>query len=204
MNFIFNLNAFSWKTMHRRLLAEIHELTAAIGLSPTQVLQDWAGDSPGITANLKRIIEQLVRAEVIYHYVYIDELLSMTLMKHTFRGRKEPSRGSIPRRTHANLLSEVYPMQKLRVIRGFKKVPKKIINIIGAINDLRNTAAHQFDLALPRRSKFEYKGTNLFTADGIQALQADVMEVEKFFAPWINAIAVEFGLRPPRDSDSPN
>jgi len=122
---------------HRRLLAEIDEVTAAMGLSPTQVLQDWAGDAPGITAHLKRIIEQLVRSEIIAQYVYVDELLSMTLTKHTFRRRKRVSRESASLRSYTNLLNEVYPMQKLRVIKGFKKVPKKIAKIIGAITELR-------------------------------------------------------------------
>jgi hypothetical protein len=178
---------FKLTKRHRQLLHEIDAFTKAIGLNPDQVLSDWEGDSEGITAHLTRIIGHLLRAEIIGRFTYVDELLGMELARHIFRSSKSERR-SRARTTFWAVLRELYPLQKLRVIRGYRRVPKSIVAIIHAVNNLRNTAAHEFGLGFSRRHGMKYKGLSLFTATGIERLQTDVDEVEKFFAPWIARI----------------
>lgn len=172
---------------HRQLLRDIDGLIREMGLSPEQVLSDWAGDSEGITAHLTRIVEHLVRAEIIGQYTYMDELLAMELVRHMFRGSRIGPR-SRPRRTFWNVLRELYLLQKLRVIQSYRHVAKSVTGIIGAVSELRNTAAHEFGLGFSRRRAVRYKGLSLFKAEGVERLQADVQVVETFLAPWLGKI----------------
>lgn len=173
----------------RRLLHDIDELSYRMGLNVDAVVADWEHDAEGLTAHLERIIEHLVRGEVVYQYTYVDQLLAMYLFKHLFRGA--PPRQNMRRwQTFWNLMDELYPMQKLRVIRGYKKVPSKVVHTIDALNALRNDAAHRFGLASTVRSTFRYKGKSLFTPEGLDRLHDDVDIVEEYFAPRVAKLAV--------------
>jgi hypothetical protein len=183
---------FKLTKKHRQLVRDIDAFVKAMGLSPNQVLSDWEGDSEGITTHLTRITVHLIRAEIIGQFTYVDELLGMELSGRIFRGSKKGPR-SRARRAFWALLRELYPLQKLRVIRGYRHVPKNVVEIVHAINSLRNTAAHEFSLNSSRHPRgVKYKGLSLFTPTGIERLQEDVDEVERFFAPFIARVRQQF------------
>src|SRR5438876_12124494 len=102
--------------------------------------------------------------------------------------RSGHTRSSARRRTLWSLLGEMYPVQKLRVIKSYRAVPRKIANIIGAISELRNRAAHEFGLGFSHRATLEYKRASMFAPEGFHRLGEDVYLIEQFFVPWLARI----------------
>src|SRR6266404_1889023 len=69
-----------------------------------------------------------------------------------------------------NILEGLFLLEKLRYVRSFMKIPKKITKNIDKINTLRNGLAHAFFPENLKRSKPIYKGKSIFTLQGIQQL----------------------------------
>lgn len=61
-----------------------------------------------------------------------------------------------------------------------------------ALNTLRNSLAHRFDLASVPKSKRLYKGKyDVFTKKGLQKFQDDMWEIDEFFQPEIAGVSLE-------------
>jgi len=74
-------------------------------------------------------------------------------------------------------------MQKLAIIKTFRKVPKKIVSNIGAIDELRNGLAHTFFVhSLPKRRR-TYKGHNIFTPSGLEVMLSEARDIIAYFDP---------------------
>ena len=116
----------------------------------------------------------------------------MAIYDHLFKRKALPPH-SRRRESFWRLIGELYPLQKLRVIRSYKKVPRRIRDIVAATNDLRNTAAHEFALGFSGQRKFRYRGTSLLTPSGLGLFIEDVQVVEDYFAPWLGKIVAKLG-----------
>jgi hypothetical protein len=78
-------------------------------------------------------------------------------------------------------LEGLFLLEKLRYVRSFMKIPKKITKNIDKINTLRNGLAHAFFPENLKRSKPIYKGKSIFTLQGIQQFVDDMAEISDFF-----------------------
>ena len=171
----------------RRALREYERILEATALNPERVL-DFAEDDPAaVIPTLRSMTDQVVRSEIIFEYTMIDMELDSLLFRHFFGTGKKlmASRSSRRYRTLRQMLQNLYPMQKLAIVRTFKTVPKPIVSKIAAVNELRNGVAHSFflgDLPVAKRS---YRGMSIFQKHALGAFRKDAWEIRCFFTPWL-------------------
>jgi hypothetical protein len=170
-----------------RALREYERVLEAMALNPERVLDFAEDDPPAVTPVIRSMTDQLIRGEVIFEYSMIDMELDHLLFRHFFGSGNRLTRARASRRyrTLRQLLQNLYPLQKLAIVRTFKTVPKPIVSKIAAINELRNGLAHTFfldDLPLAKRT---YKGVSILKRQGLVAFQKDAWEVRCFFNPWL-------------------
>jgi hypothetical protein len=123
---------------------------------------------------LSRILEQMkervIRTIVVNAYIELDDILNHTILVRMVGKRRVKQRAK--RKILQEMLDRMYPLQKIDVIRAFRKVPADIYNAIAALNTLRNSFAHRFDLAAIPKSKRLYKGRyDGFTKQGLRKFQ---------------------------------
>ncbi len=76
------------------------------------------------------------------------------------------------------MLDKLYPQQKLDIVKTFMEVPRDISSHVMALNDLRNSFPHRYDLARIPKSKRLYKARHdVFTTKGLEKFKADMWEV---------------------------
>jgi hypothetical protein len=163
-------------------LTRYRKILAIIGLDEQELLSRADKDSEIIVPFLDSMIDQVVRSEVITTYTWIDSILDNVLTDRIVGTQKN---GIGPRRqkTLELILNRLYPLQKLSIIRTFKKVPKKITSSIGAIDELRNGLAHSFYVdSLPKHRR-TYKGRNIFSPTGLELLRSEARDIAAYFDP---------------------
>jgi hypothetical protein len=74
-------------------------------------------------------------------------------------------------------MDETFLLKKLSFVQAIKKVPPDVSNAIEPINEVRNALAHSFFPENRRRymsdKKVTYKGSHLFTLEGIEKFHDD-------------------------------
>ena len=82
------------------------------------------------------------------------------------------------------LLDGSYLLQKLDAVEAAMVVPTPISNSIRAVNTLRNSFAHRYDLSEVPKSKRLYKGKHdVGTQRGLKLFRAEMYDAHKFFEP---------------------
>jgi hypothetical protein len=166
----------------KRLWVEIDRILYQNYLTPRMVTDFWQGDRDAIIVQLKQMKERVVRIIVLSEYVEIDDMLGRIIDRYL----SLPTRSWRKQRIVSAMLDKPYPQQKLDIIRTYRTVPRSIANHLLAMNDLRNTLTHRFDLSRVPKSKRLYKGRfGLFTKAGLERFRADMWEVQEFFQPRI-------------------
>lgn len=168
-------------------LREYERILETAGLNPDRVLDFAENDPAGVTHVLKSMTDQVVRSDVIFEYTMIDMELDHIIFQHFFGSgeRLRKARSTIRYRTLRQLLQNLYPLQKLSIVRTFKTVPRTIVSKIAAVNELRNGLAHTFFLDDLPASKRTYNGISIFKRKGLEAFRKDAWEVRCFFTPWL-------------------
>ena len=167
---------------HKLALTRYRRILAVVGLDEQELLSRAADDPEAIVPVLDLMVDQVVRSEVITTYTWIDSILDNVLSDRIAGTRKDGIRPK-RRKTLELVLNRLYPLQKLAIIRTYKKVPKKITSSIGAIDEIRNGLAHSFHVdSLPKHRR-TYKGRNIFTPAGLELLRSDAREVAAYFDP---------------------
>jgi hypothetical protein len=172
---------------------EYQRILSATGLNAELVFEFLEDDPEAVVPVLKSMTDQVVRSEVVSTYTMIDMELNFVLAHHFFgTGKKFTAARRTKRyKTLELVLQEIYPIQKLSIVRSFKNVPKTIVSKIAAINDLRNGLAHTFDLTNLKATKRTYKGHNIFTRKGIEVFREDALEIQYFFMPFLKGLFEE-------------
>jgi hypothetical protein len=170
-----------------RVLREYERILEATALNPERVLDFAENDPAAVTPVLRSMTDQVVRSEVIFEYTMIDMELDHLIFKHFFGSgdRLRKVRSTARYRTLRQILQNLYPLQKLAIVRSFKIVPKAIVSKIAAVNELRNGLAHTFFLDDLPAVKRTYKGISIFKRKGLEAFRKDAWEVRCFFTPWL-------------------
>lgn len=177
-----------------RLWAEVDRILYQNYMSPKTVTDFWQGDEHAILTHLAEMKDRVIRSIVIMEYVEIDDLLNRAIVKHFFRARSQ--RRGKRYATLQSMLGRLYPQQKLDTIKTFKQVPRDLCGHIMALNDLRNSFAHKFDLSQISRSKRLYKGKyDVFTKAGLERFKEEMWEVYEFFQPEVMNVTLELVKR---------
>jgi hypothetical protein len=72
-------------------------------------------------------------------------------------------------------------MQKLRLAKAIRQIPRAIASDIERLNVLRNGLAHAFFPENLKKSRPEWKGKSVFTVEGTSRLQDDCQRIFDFF-----------------------
>jgi hypothetical protein len=167
----------------KALKAEIQQIAEFIGVN------HWNAeryDPDGRTVILELMKNQMVRGEIIMLHTLIDELLSDIVCSQYFpKGRSFASLWRTKKFQIFNhhVIEVLGLLEKLAFVRAAKKVPKDVVNNIERINSLRNAIAHSFFPENKRkyreRGKVTYRDIDIFSLDGIKALEADFGMINK-------------------------
>jgi len=117
-------------------------------------------------------------------YTLIDEYLNEQLCHYVFgRKRSFPKLWKTKKFQNFNyhVLEGLFLLEKLRYVKSFRKIPKKIAKNIDQINVLRNGLAHAFFPENLKRSKPIYKGKSIFSVESIAQFVEDMSEISDFF-----------------------
>lgn len=130
----------------------------------------------------------LVIGEVVTQYTLIDEDLNIELRQHFFGHKRSVAKLWKTKKFQEfnyNILERMSLLEKLRYVKSFRKMPRRIVRDIEQINTLRNGLAHSFFPENLKRSKPVYKGKNIFALEGIKQFVDDMVDISAFFmANW--------------------
>jgi len=177
----------------QRLIKELDELSELLTLDYHDALEY---EREGRTAYLEAARDKIIRGQVIIWYTLVDEFLAMELCYYYFgRKRSFPELWRTKRFQLFNyhVLEELHLLQKLRHVKAIRKIPKSISETIERLNSLRNGLAHALFPENLHKSTPKWKGKNIFSIDGIRALQDDIDEVVKFFVGGYRLTSVSRG-----------
>jgi hypothetical protein len=165
----------------KALLADVGKISDLLGLDWRNI-NDYERDSR--TPHLERMKRHLIIGEVVMQYTLIDEYLNVQLCHHFFSRKKNFIKLWKTKKFqnfNYHALEGLFLLEKLRYVKSFKKIPRKIAKDIDQINFLRNGLAHAFFPENLKRSRPIYKGKSIFTLEGIQQFVDDMSEISHFF-----------------------
>jgi hypothetical protein len=165
----------------KKLVEELDELSDLLNLDYQNILEY---EKEGRTAYLESARDKIIRGQVIIWYTLVDEFLAMEISRYYF-GRKR-SFPDLWRTKHFqvfnyHILEELHLLQKLRHVKAIMEIPRSILRTIERLNSLRNGLAHSFFPENLRKSEPKWKGINIFSIEGVRALQEDMDEVFDYF-----------------------
>jgi hypothetical protein len=166
----------------RHLLREIEQLAELFSLDYSNI-DEYKPKAR--TPMLEVMKNKLVRGQVIIWYTLVDEYLNIAICHYYFgKKRSFPQLWKTKRFTFFNhyVLEELYPLQKLRLVKAITKVPKAVSQDIEALSALRNGIAHAFFPENLRKVKPTWKGKNIFTFEGSEVFMSDMWAISDFFS----------------------
>ena len=137
------------------------------------------------TTHLKMVMNQIIRSHVIMDYTLVYEFLNCEICWYQFgkkRSFQQLWRTKKFQRFNYYVIEGLSLLQKLRYVKSFANIPKKIVTDIERLNSLRNGLAHSFFPENLRISKPQWKGKKIFSLDGVKAFSADMQQIKDFFS----------------------
>jgi hypothetical protein len=184
-----NMKQPTLSAYERRLWVEVDRILYQNYLTPRTVTDFWAGDRDAVIWHLRQMKERIVRSIVVTEYVEVDDVMNRAILGKVVH-RKRAKLPSV--KVIEAMLDRIYPLQKLKMIRSFRDVPKAITRHIAALNTVRNVFAHRFPLQNVPRSQRLYKGRyDLFTRHGLERFRTEMWEVHEFFDPETTAVSLQ-------------
>ncbi len=170
----------------RELIAELDELSEWCGLD----YHDAEEYEPEHRTNhLKLAKDQMIRSRVIMDYTLVDELFNCEICGYQFGKKRtfiQQWRTKKFQRFNYYVIEGLSLLQKLRYVKSFVNIPRRIVADIERLNSLRNGLAHAFFPENLRVSKPQWKGKNIFSLDGVKAFDSDMQRIKDFFIPrWL-------------------
>lgn len=169
----------------RDLLRDLHSLAELFGLDYTNI-QEYEPEAR--TPFLEVMKRKLVLAQVVTWYTLVDEYLNNEICRYYFgRKRTFPQLWKTKRFRLFNhhVLEDLYPLQKLRLVKAFRSIPKTISRDIDSLNNLRNGLAHAFFPENLRKSKPTWKGKDIYSLDGAKSFNDDMRRLSDFFLGFV-------------------
>jgi hypothetical protein len=165
----------------RTLSRELEDICAQFNLDYYNI-SDY--DPRSRTVYLEAARDTIVRGQVIIWYTLVDEFLSCEMCRYYFghkRSFPELWRTKRFKLFNYHVIEELHLMQKLRHVRAFLPLPKAIVADIERLNALRNGLAHAFFPQNLRKTQPRWKGQDIFSLAGLNALHADFENIAKCF-----------------------
>ena len=168
-------------TKQRRLVNEMNRISQLLHID------FWNAetvDPNGRTAWLEMVKRQMVLAEVVRAYTVIDEYLNVAMCHYYFGKRKSFIRLWKTKRFkifNYHIIEEMYPIQKLRLVKAIRPIPGAISQDIERLNALRNGLAHAFFPENLSKTRPEWKGKGIFTLDGMTRFRDDMRVIYEYF-----------------------
>ena len=172
---------FKLTKAQKRLLAELADIAELCALDYDDIL-DY--DPEERTTRLELMKRQLAVGKVVWEYTYVDEMLSANICQFFFGKGKGFVRLWKTKRFKAfnHYVVEVLSLtEKLRLVKGIRKVPKAIAADIESLNALRNGLAHSYFPENLRSNKPVYKGVDIYSFKGLERFVADMRKVTRYF-----------------------
>ena len=176
----------------KRKFAELHEI------SKIACIDFWNVERSNDDNDVKDIVldlakDQIIRADVVFSYVLIDELLSNLICQHFFgtnttlgRSWRREWKKARFQTFNYHVLEGMSLLRKLALVKEFLNVPKAIEDIISRTNIIRNALAHSF---FPMNKKefrksgiATYKGKDIFSLEGLRVFDADANKAVGFLS----------------------
>jgi hypothetical protein len=168
----------------KRLVEELYDISSVIGMDYWDIAR-YSKESR--TAVLEMQKRQAITGKIIIQYTLVDEMMSWEICRYFFGSGKDSMqlwRTKKFQNFNYYILERLYPLDKLRLVRSFRKVPSDIVENIRELDVLRNAVAHAFFPEDLRRYKewqtAVYKKKDIFTLEGIQLFMDDMEGVNDF------------------------
>jgi hypothetical protein len=119
-------------------------------------------------------------------YTLIDEFLANRICRYFFgRKRSFPELWRTKRFQLFNhhVIEQLSLLEKHRLAKAIRSLPKPVSRDIEALNILRNGLAHSFFPENLKSAKPIWKGKDIFTLEGITQLDTDMQALFTFFWP---------------------
>jgi hypothetical protein len=177
----------------RKLKSEVEDIAVLVDMDVWKIEEHY---KPRFRKfKLETMRDKFVRSEVIYRYTFIDEYLTDVICDYYFhRPKKSVSYRQLWRTKHFKvfvhfLMDETFLLKKLAMVEAIRDLPTNVSNSIKRINDVRNALAHSFFPQNRRRymadKKVMYRGTHLFSREGVLKFHEDYEVVEKYFSKLV-------------------
>jgi hypothetical protein len=125
--------------------------------------------------------DRLIRSDIVYSYVLVDELLCELIARYFF----DPTKSSIElwetpqfKMFNYHVLEGMPLLRKLALVKECNDIPRPIEEIIALTNMVRNAVAHSFfpmnKRDFKRSGKVTYEGKDIFTVEGLKIFNDDV------------------------------
>jgi hypothetical protein len=144
-------------------------------------VKDSCDDNSIKNAVLDLANDRIIRADIVFSYVLIDELLCELISQHFFSRRKTSIQlWKTAKYKHFNfhVLEGMSLLRKLALVKEFTNIHKPIEDIVIRTNVIRNAVAHSFfpmnKKEYKRTGKVTYKGKDIFTLDGVKLFDDDI------------------------------
>ena len=129
------------------------------------------------TAQLERILGDVIRGDVITNFTLIDELLTNGLARKIVGDHITGRRSKRLQIVKTALIeSRLSLSRKLAVFRSLVRVPDDVVGAISRLNKLRNHMAHEFHLDV-RSKKLTDAGKNILSVEGLRLFESEQMRV---------------------------
>ena len=138
----------------QRIISDIKGIIEIMGANWEEIINF---EKEARTPMLENIKDFYVRGQIIYDYVFIDEMLNVIILHHFTNGQTKKN-GEL----REYILEKMYISQKLDLIKNFIKLPRNFENCIRALNSIRNGMAHSFSPKNRKRDKPLWKGEDIY------------------------------------------
>jgi hypothetical protein len=166
----------------QRLILELDEIVKRLRMNYREIEEYEPAER---TPRLRLVRDHLVRGEIVLAYTLIDEFLNALLVDHFF-GRKISHIRLWRTKRFKNFnyffLEKLSLMEKLAYVRAIREVPRSIRRDVEQLNNLRNGVAHAFFPENLRSAKPKWKGLDIFSLEGVNALMEDLATIDDYFA----------------------
>ena len=137
--------------------------------------------------------DRTIRADVVFSYVLIHELLSNLICQHFFgtnttlgRSWRREWKKARFQNFNYHVLEGMSLLRKLALVKEFLTVPKDIEDILSRTNIIRNALAHSFFPMNKRDFRKSgiatYKGKDIFSIEGLRVFDADANKAIGFLS----------------------
>jgi hypothetical protein len=163
------------------LLRDLDQIVEELGINHRSIM-DY--DRSVRTIKLEWIIRYIARGAVLEWYTFIDELLADQICWYYFGRKREfwklwkTERFKI---FNYHIIQDMYLLEKLRLVRAIREVPRKVVAEIQALNTLRNGLAHAYFPENLKKTRPTWKNKNIFSVGTLSHLNNDMRIVRDFF-----------------------